>query len=359
MAKIFTINGDKLIPTSEKQLEKEEVLHNHLEKFPDIIAEALDPDNPPKFIVFIREAGVTTGSIDLLLLDQNYVLTVVEVKRVESPDLRRKIIGQAIEYAANLVLDWGNGEILRQAKNYWGKKGKDILEVINTTFEPEERIIDDNINILIQKVQENLENLQIIFAVDGPLPNELKTAIEFLNKHFKGIRVYGLEVRYFEGEKGAQIITPLLIGRTAEAEASKPQMDEKWTEELFLSELEKQCGDDSHKIRVVKELLEFSKVEGSKNPFDKGPSVMGNFNFYVKEENRDYAIFSVYASGKIYFYGLQLQKREQFKNGLMKIGFKIHEEDKEKWCSLDILKAPATLEEFKELVKTYKNRQKN
>lgn len=357
MAKIFTINGDKLTPTSEQQLENEEVFHDHLEKFPDIIAEALDPDNPPKFIVFKREAGVTTGSIDLLLLDQNYILTVVEVKRTESPDLRRKIIGQGIEYAANLVIDWGRGEILSKAKNYWAKKGKDILEVINTTFEPEEPIIDDN--ILIQKVQENLENLQIIFAVDGPLPNELKTAIEFLNKHFNSIRVYGLEVRYFKEEKGVQIITPLLIGRTAEAEASKPPMVKKWTEELFLSELEKQCMDDSHKIRVVKELLEFSKVEGSKNPFDKAPSVQGNFNFYIKEENNDYVIFSVYASGKIYFYGLQLQKREQFKNGLMKIGFEIHEEDKEKTCSLDILKEPATMEGFKELVKTYKNRHKN
>lgn len=355
MAKIFTINGDKLTTTNEKQLKKEEIFHNHLEKFPEIIAEALEPDNPRKFIVLKKEAGVTTGSIDLLLLDQNYVLTVVEVKRAESTDLRRKIIGQAIDYSANLVIEWGTGEMLSKAENYWTEKGKKLLEVINTTFEPEERIEDNN--VLIQKVQEKLDSLQIIFAVDGSFPNDLKTAIEFLNKHFKSVRVYGLEVRYFGEEKGPQIITPLLIGRTAEVEARKPAMGKKWTEDMFLSELKKQCEDDAEKIRVVEEVLEFSKVEGSKNPFEKSPSILGNFNFYIREDNKDYVLFSVYASGNIYFYGLQT--RVHFKKDLMEIGFEIHEEDKEKTCSPDILKESAIMKRFKELVMTYKNRPEN
>ncbi|MGB9693379.1 MAG: hypothetical protein ACPLYF_00885, partial [Fervidobacterium sp.] len=340
----------KLTATNERRLEKEEVFHKHLERFPEIIAEALDPDSPRKFIVLKKEAGVTGGSIDLLLLDQNYVLMVVEVKRAESIDLRRKIIGQGIEYAANLVIEWTTGEIVSKARNYWAEKGKDLLEVINTTFEPEEPIKDDN--LLIQKVQEKIENLHIIFAADGPFPNELKAAIEFLNKNLKSIRVYGLEVRYFGEEKGAQIITPLLIGRTAEAEAGKPTIGKKWTEEMFLSELKKQCEDDSDKIRVVKELLKFSKDEGSKNPFEKSPSVLGNFNFYIREENKDYALFSVYASGNIYFYGLQ--KRDRFGENLKEIGFEINKEDKEKTASLNILKDQTKMIRFKELVRTYK-----
>ncbi len=348
MAKIFTINIDKLSTMNERRLEKEDVLHNHLEKFPEIIAEALDTDNPRKFIVLNREAGVVGFSMDLLLLDQNYILTVVEAKRAESTDLRRKIIGQGIEYAANLVIVWKTKKILEQAKDYWNGKGKKLLDEINTTFEPEEPIEDDN--ILLQKVQEGLDNLQIIFAADGPFPNELKTAIEFLNKNFKTIKVYGLEVRYFGEEKGQHIITPLIVGRTTEAEIGK-STTKQWTEEMFLSELKKICGDDTDKIRVAEDLLNFSKDEGSKNPFEKGPSVSGNFNFYVKEGTKDYALFYVNALGNIYFYGLQ--NKILFTKELINIGFEILPEKKESLLSLGILEDPEKLKNFKNIIRTY------
>src|SRR5437016_3318881 len=78
----------------EAQLQK--LLHDSPELIPTSYEE-----QPP--VVFIREAGLPgSGYTDLLGVDGNGNILVVETKLARNDEVRRKVIGQVLEYAAYL-----------------------------------------------------------------------------------------------------------------------------------------------------------------------------------------------------------------------------------------------------------------
>ena len=52
------------------------------------------------------DGGSDRGSLDHLFLDQDAVPTLVEVKRSENTQIRREVVGQMLDYAANGVMFW-------------------------------------------------------------------------------------------------------------------------------------------------------------------------------------------------------------------------------------------------------------
>ena len=79
------------------------------------------PDAPRRWILIAREQGIAESSdaaarwaVDHLLVDQDAVPTLVEVKRGSSPEIRRTIVGQVLEYAAHAARTW-RADTLRQA----------------------------------------------------------------------------------------------------------------------------------------------------------------------------------------------------------------------------------------------------
>ena len=58
--------------------------------------------------------GPGRWSVDHLFLDQDSVPTLVEVKRSSDTRIRREVVGQLIDYAANAVVYWPV-EMLRAA----------------------------------------------------------------------------------------------------------------------------------------------------------------------------------------------------------------------------------------------------
>ena len=50
--------------------------------------------------------GVERWSVDHLLLDQDAIPTLVEVKRSSDSRIRREVVGQMLDYAANAVTYW-------------------------------------------------------------------------------------------------------------------------------------------------------------------------------------------------------------------------------------------------------------
>ena len=97
-------------------------LQEILELYPALLAgDQVNPDAPRRWILVSREqavpseeGGSRTWSLDHLFLDQDGVPTFVEVKLQNNTDLRRKVVGQMLEYAANGVAYW-SAEDLRTA----------------------------------------------------------------------------------------------------------------------------------------------------------------------------------------------------------------------------------------------------
>src|SRR5262249_4474714 len=96
-------------------LEEPYALEGHLqeliEKHPNLLAgDQVNPESPRRWLMLSREAGVPSEeggsgrwSLDHLLLDQDAIPTLVEVKRSTNREIRRMIAGQMLDYAANAV----------------------------------------------------------------------------------------------------------------------------------------------------------------------------------------------------------------------------------------------------------------
>ena len=108
--KIFIRSGNGgLEPLQEVPFDTEDELQELVADYPELLAvEQIDPENPRRWILIKREKGIPDRpdagdrwSVDHLLLDQEAVPTLVETKRSSSSEIRRRIVGQMLDYAAH------------------------------------------------------------------------------------------------------------------------------------------------------------------------------------------------------------------------------------------------------------------
>src|SRR5690349_5415572 len=90
----------------------EDILQALLERHPDLLAGGqMTPDSPRRWALIAREQLVPDSdsssgrwSLDHLFVDQDGVPTLVEVKRSTDTRIRREVVGQMFDYAANAVV---------------------------------------------------------------------------------------------------------------------------------------------------------------------------------------------------------------------------------------------------------------
>ena len=117
---IFLIqSGGKLVEMKEQPYDTEDVLQELLAKYPNLLAgDQMDGAAPRQWLLVSREMGVPSEeecgdrwSLDHLFLDQDAIPTLVEVKRSSDTRIRREVIGQMLDYAANAVAYWPVEEV--------------------------------------------------------------------------------------------------------------------------------------------------------------------------------------------------------------------------------------------------------
>lgn len=255
----------------------EDVLQTLLANHPDLLAgDQIDPEDPPRWLLVTREAGIPDvdvtdrWSADHLLLDQHGVPTFVEVKRSTDTRIRREVVGQMIEYAANATRYWPSDRIRSLAAEQCG--GTDQLD------QRVRELIGANVTdtVLVERywrtVDENLRNgpLRLLFVGDE-LPRELRRLIEFLNEHMPRIEVLGVEVRYYN-QGGLRALVPRVIGqteRTREDRSSSAPVKKTTEAEFF-----EHCPAWSHAL--FSEILRNARSRGlSVNWGTKGFSIRG------------------------------------------------------------------------------------
>ncbi len=92
----------------------EALLQGYLARHPDLLAgDQIDSTAPRRWLLVAQEAplaseedGAGRWSVDHLFLDQDAVPTIVEVKRSTDTRIRREVVGQMLDYAANGVAYW-------------------------------------------------------------------------------------------------------------------------------------------------------------------------------------------------------------------------------------------------------------
>src|SRR5918996_4444578 len=102
----------RLVEMLEQPYVAEDVLQQLLEDYPRLLGgDLMGHDSPRSFVMVSREVSLVgeergVGRIDHVFLDQEGVPTLVEVKRSSDTRIRREVVGQMLDYAANALRFW-------------------------------------------------------------------------------------------------------------------------------------------------------------------------------------------------------------------------------------------------------------
>ena len=132
----------------------------------------LRPGDARRWILVTREKGIAPSAgeaarwaVDHLIIDQNAVPTLAEVKRGWNPDIRRAIVGQLLEYAAQASQTWTaeelRGSFQRQAEARGRDAEADLAAVLRTDGDPD-------VDGFWEDVSTNLapKRLRLLFVAD-------------------------------------------------------------------------------------------------------------------------------------------------------------------------------------------------
>ena len=252
---------NQLVPMESAQFAKEDQFQSLLEKFPALLSlDSAERDTPLRWLLLSREqsvpgdeGGAGRWEIDHLFVDQDGVPTLVEVKRQTDPRLRRDVVAQMLDYAANAVVYLS----VDQLRTDFESKYPNPEEIILDRLGPE---ID--LDVFWQNVKTNLEagRIRLLFVADQ-IPGELKRVVEFLNAQMNPAEVLALELQQFEGQ-GLKTIVPVVYGRTEIARRRKGSVrsTRRWDRESFFAALEER--NDPETIQVAKSLEQWMEQNG-------------------------------------------------------------------------------------------------
>ena len=200
--------------------ETEKEFQELLEEFPDLLTTEDFGESEARRWLFIsrekriadRAGGAGRWSIDHLFLDQDGIPTLVEVKRATDTRVRREVVAQMLEYAANAVAWWSVESMMSDFKKACDAKGEDPTEVLERRLD-----IKEDVEAYWKGVQANLSSgrIRLLFVADE-IPRELQRIIEFLNEQMNPAVVLGLELRRFKSGDDS-LISPRLVGLTEKA----------------------------------------------------------------------------------------------------------------------------------------------
>ncbi len=301
-SEIFLIkdNGE-LVELSQKNYDSEGLLQEILARYPKLIpGEQINELNPRKWIFISREVSIPDSessggrwSIDHLFLDQDGIPTLIEVKRSTDTRIRREVVGQMLDYAANASSFWSVEDIRALYEIKCSNDSLNIEETLESHLNP-----DCTYEEYWEKVKKNLEvgKLRLLFVADK-IPYELKKIVEFLNEEMNKIEVLAVEIKQYVG-KDQKTMVPRVIGQTAKTQEKKTGSSinkrKVWNREIFLEEILSSLS--SNKSDVLKTILKFCENIG-KIKWGTG-STYGSFGLVIESiSNR--TLFTIFTNGEV------------------------------------------------------------
>ncbi|SFH39236.1 PDDEXK family nuclease [Pontibacter chinhatensis] len=253
---IFHLSSEgSLTELKEANYISEDLLQQLLAQHPNLLAGSqIDKARPRRWLLIDREFGVpdqedanSRWSLDHLFIDQDGIPTLVEVKRSTDTRIRREVIGQILDYAANAVTYWLIDSIKHRFEEQCTASGKDTQTEIYTLLQTEANTED-----FWELVKTNLKAGKIrMLIVADTIPKELQRIIEFLNEQMKPAEILGVEIKQFISHDSQKTLVPRVIGKTATADSVKGKatnQPNQWNEETFFESLTEQCGQEQAQV---------------------------------------------------------------------------------------------------------------
>lgn len=240
-----------LLEMTNQEYDSEALLQKLLADYPNLLAgEQMNSSEPRKWLLIKREANVPSEesgagrwSVDHLFIDQDGIPTIVEVKRSSDTRIRREVVGQMLDYAANAVVYWSIAKLKHDFTDRCQKEGLNPEDKLSEFLNYEEPKVSD----FWQTVESNLRNgkIRMVFVADV-IPPQLQRIVEFLNEQMKPAEVLALEIKQYVNNS-QKVLVPRVIGQTTEAVLAKCSSGLKkyWNEETFVEAIKETLGDDT------------------------------------------------------------------------------------------------------------------
>lgn len=294
----------------------EDHLQRLLASYPDLIpGDGIDTTSPRRWLLIAREVGVpreeSGGSfwaLDHLFLDQDGVPTLVEVKRGDDTRLRREVVGQMLDYAANGVAYWPVGRLQSLFEATCVARGEDP-ETVLTSF------VNGPEDEFWKAVKTNLQagRIRLVFVADD-IPPELQRVVEFLNTQMDPTEVLAVEIPRYAAS-GLQTLVPRVIGQTQEARSRKAggggRSSRQWHRSSFLQELETRIGVAESK--TAERIMNWCEQRGLRASFGQG-SRSGSYFPVVDHDGTWYSPFALWTTGQVETQFQYLKARPEFES---------------------------------------------
>lgn len=131
---IFLIQSEgSLLELAQESYNSESLLQELLAKYLNLLSRnQSNLDQPRRWLLIEREMGIPDGedvsdrwSLDHLFLHQDGIPTLVEVKRSADTRIKRELVGQMPEYAANAIAYWPVEKIQAEIESIVSRQGLD------------------------------------------------------------------------------------------------------------------------------------------------------------------------------------------------------------------------------------------
>ena len=299
---MFLIQDDgQLVEMEEQPYPSEDLLQELLAKYPNLLAgNQIDSADPRRWLLISREAmlpseenGAARWSVDHLFLDQDAIPTLIEVKRSSNNQIRREVVGQMLDYAANAVVYWPVEEIKAKFEATCESQGLDSDEILRDFIGD-----SDDLDAFWRKAKINLQagKVRMLFVADK-IPAELRRIVEFLNEQMDPAEVLAVEIKQYVGQ-GWKSLIPRVIGQTEEANIKKKFDSLKgiqWDEDSFLRELASKKGHGDAK--VAKKIMEWAEDKRLRHWWGNGKHY-GSFVPILDYNGKSYYPVGIWTYGK-------------------------------------------------------------
>jgi hypothetical protein len=236
-----------------------------LSRFPALlVGDQIDPESPRRWLLVRREQPISTGGdgasqwyLDHLFLDQDGIPTLVEIKRQSDTRIRREVVGQMLDYAANCLSFWSLETLQYALENTCKEAGKPVEVALHELIGAEASIDE-----FWERVKINLrtKNIRLLFVADM-IPLELRRVVEFLNEQMNPAEVLAVELRQFEGN-GLRTIVPTVYGQTQETARKRSGALRRWDAASLFEKLKSTVG--PKELQVAEKIYEWMSKDGKR-----------------------------------------------------------------------------------------------
>lgn len=297
---IFLIQKDgQLVGMREHAYDSEALLQGLLARYPHLlVGDQIDPAQPRRWLLISSETGLPSeegGSgrwaIDHLFLDQDAVPTIVEVKRSSDTRIRREVVGQMLDYAANAVVYWPIETLQDEFRQQCQRRNADPDIELAGFLGP-----DQDPDAFWQQAKTNLQagKVRLLFVADE-IPPELRRIVEFLNRQMDPAEVLAIEIKQYVGSE-IKTLVPTVVGQTAEEQQRKsgPRSSRQWDEASFFEGIGQ--GRPMAEVGVARRLLDWAQSRNLRIIWGKGLQI-GSFYPTLDHDGVVHRLFGVFTNG--------------------------------------------------------------